>query len=149
EPEVALVTVGDVLLTPTRIYALDVLRARSAVRAAGLDIHGIAHVTGGGLAGNLPRAVGDGLGLRIDPERWPVPSVVRLVAALAGIDGPETRATFNGGIGMALVVPVAAVAPVLEALPDGIVIGEVVTSAALDGARYAEAALQTLPPVRP
>jgi phosphoribosylformylglycinamidine cyclo-ligase len=149
EPAVALATVGEVLLTPTRIYAADVLRARAALRAAGLDLRGLAHVTGGGLPGNLPRAVPDRLGVRVDPSRWPLPSVIRLVAALAGIDGPEMRATFNGGIGMALIVAPAAVPPLLEVLPEGIVIGEVAPTEALGDERYGEGALESLPPVRP
>jgi phosphoribosylformylglycinamidine cyclo-ligase len=137
EPEHALATVGDVLLTPTRIYALEVLRARSAVRATGHDLRGIAHVTGGGLPGNLPRVLPPDLGARVDPAAWPVPSAIALVSALAGIDGPELRATFNGGIGMALVVEAVAVPVVLAALPGAIVIGEVGRAERLGG-RYVE-----------
>ena len=137
EPQHALATVGDVLLTPTRIYARDVLRGRAAVRAAGFDVHGIAHVTGGGLPGNVPRALPSGLGARVDPASWTVPSAIRLMAALAGIDGPELRATFNGGIGMILVVQAAAVPALLGALPDALVIGEVAPAERLGG-RYVE-----------
>ena len=137
EPQHALATVGDVLLTPTRIYARDVLRGRAAVRAAGFDVHGIAHVTGGGLPGNVPRALPIGLGARVDPAAWTVPSAIRLMAALAGIDGPELRATFNGGIGMILVVEAAAVPALLGALPDALVIGEVAPAERLGG-RYVE-----------
>ena len=137
EAQHALATVGDVLLTPTRIYAQDVLRGRAAVRAAGFDVHGIAHVTGGGLPGNVPRALPSGLGARVDPAAWTVPSAIRLMAALAGIDGPELRATFNGGIGMILVVQAAAVPALLGALPDALVIGEVAPAERLGG-RYVE-----------
>jgi phosphoribosylformylglycinamidine cyclo-ligase len=149
QPEVALATVGEVLLTPTRIYAADVLRARRALREAGHDLRGVAHVTGGGLPGNLPRALPEHLGVRVDPKRWPLPSVIRLVTALAGIEDREMRATFNGGIGMALVVPPAAAPALLAALPEGFVIGEVVPVGSLGGARYAEDDLASLPPVRP
>src|SRR5512135_219945 len=149
EPEVALATVAEVLLTPTRIYATDVLRARKALHAAGHELLGLAHVTGGGLPGNVPRAIPEALGVRVDPERWPLPSIIRLMAVLAAIDGPEMRATFNGGIGMALVVGPTAVPPLLATLPDGIVIGEILPAEALAGERYAEGALETLPPVRP
>jgi phosphoribosylformylglycinamidine cyclo-ligase len=137
EPQHALATVGEVLLTPTRIYALDVLRGRAAVRAAGFDVHGIAHVTGGGLPGNVPRALPAELGARVDPAAWVVPSAIRLMGGLAGIDGPELRATFNGGIGMVLVIEPAAVPALLGALPDALVIGEVATIEALGG-RYLE-----------
>jgi phosphoribosylformylglycinamidine cyclo-ligase len=105
EADLRLATLGDVLLAPTRIYARAVLRARSALRAHGLDLHGAAHITGGGLPGNLPRALPEAFAAAVDPRRWPLPSVMRLVGALGGLDDQEIRATFNGGIGMALVVP--------------------------------------------
>ena len=93
------------LLTPTRIYARAVLAAAGGARAAGHDLHGIAHITGGGLPGNVPRALPDGLGARLDPARWPMPSVMRLFGALGGLEDDELRATFNGGLGMVAVVP--------------------------------------------
>ncbi len=105
EPEHALATLGEVLLTPTRIYARSVLAVRRALEAAGADLHGAAHVTGGGLPGNLPRMVPDDLGVRVDVTRWRLPSVFALVAALAGMGDDELRATLNAGIGMALAVP--------------------------------------------
>ena len=80
-----------------------ILAARAAVRAAGHDLHGIAHITGGGLPGNVPRALPDGLAARLDPARWPMPSVMRLFGALGGLDDEELRATFNGGLGMVVV----------------------------------------------
>ena len=67
-PNEAMATLGEVLLTPTRIYARAVLAARAELRAAGHDIHGIAHITGGGLPGNVPRALPDGLAARLDPS---------------------------------------------------------------------------------
>jgi phosphoribosylformylglycinamidine cyclo-ligase len=105
EPEWQLATLGDVLLAPTRIYARLVLRARAFLRARDLDLRGVAHITGGGLPGNLPRALPPGLGVEVDPGRWPMPSVMRLFGALGGLDDAAIRATFNGGIGMVLVVP--------------------------------------------
>lgn len=139
EPEHGLATVGEVLLTPTRIHARSVLAARASLRAAGLDLHGVAHVTGGGLPGNAPRAVGSGLGVRLDPSRWRMPSVMSLFGALGGMDDAELRSTFNGGIGMLLVVPPDGVAAVASAVPEAAVVGEVVDAADLGGHRYAEA----------
>jgi phosphoribosylformylglycinamidine cyclo-ligase len=144
EPELQLATLGDVLLTPTRIYAAAVLRARARLRARGLDLHGVAHITGGGLPGNLPRVLPPGLGARIDPGRWPMPTVMCLIGALGGLDDAEIRATFNGGIGMALIVPddAPALAELLAALGEegfpGWVIGDVVEVERLGGARYSE-----------
>ena len=137
---------ADALLVPTRIYARTVLAIRAAVRAAGdgLDVHGIAHVTGGGLPGNVPRIVPEGLAVRFDPGRWAMPSVMRLMGALGGLDDVELRATFNGGLGMVLAVPrgaavEAALATAAEEGMPGVVVGEVVPVAATGGKRYVEA----------
>jgi len=141
EPQHALATVGEVLLSPTRIYAAAVLETRARLRAAGDDLHGVAHITGGGLPGNLPRAVPDGLAVRVDPARWPMPSVMRLVGALGGVEDDELRATFNGGLGMCLVLPPAAVRVTQRGLAErGLeswVVGEVVEPAE-PGVRYIE-----------
>jgi phosphoribosylformylglycinamidine cyclo-ligase len=142
EPEHALATLGDVLLAPTRIYARAVLEQRRALRRRGTDIRGIAHITGGGLPGNLPRAVPEHLGARVRPDAWPMPSVMQLFGALGGVEDDELRATFNGGIGMALVVPPQAVARLGDDLwkagfPSW-VIGEAVPVEAIGGRRYAE-----------
>jgi phosphoribosylformylglycinamidine cyclo-ligase len=143
EPEHALATLGQVLLTPTTIYAGAVVRVRAALQAAGHDLRGVAHVTGGGLPGNVPRSLPNELCARLDPTTWRVPSVERLIAALAGMDDVELRATFNAGIGMTLVVAPAAVAAALEAVAgEGVaasVIGEVVP--ADGGPRYVEGPL--------
>ncbi len=144
-PHEAMATLGEILLTPTRIYARAVLAARAAVRGAGHDLHGIAHITGGGLPGNVPRVIPDGLAARLDPSRWRMPSVMRLFGALGGLDDEELRATFNGGLGMVLVVPPAATGPAIAAIEGfGIaaaVVG-VVETAAVGGARYVEGPLE-------
>ena len=142
EPGQEMATVADVLLTPTRVYARAVLQVRAALRAAGHDLRGAAHITGGGLPGNLPRVLPDGLAARVDVGRWPMPSVMRLMGALGGLDDGELRATFNGGLGMVLVVPpdsVAVARGTLERL--GVAaweVGTVVPVAAVGGARYLE-----------
>jgi phosphoribosylformylglycinamidine cyclo-ligase len=145
EPEHALATLGEVLLTPTRIYARSLLAVRAALLAAGHDLRGIAHVTGGGLPGNVPRALPDGLGARLDPVRWRMPSVMRLIGALGGLADDEIRATFNGGIGMAVVVGPGAIDTTLTAFRGqditADVVGEVVAADRLGGARYAEGAI--------
>ena len=141
EPQLALQTVGEVLLAPTRIYALRLLRARRALRAAGHDIRGMAHVTGGGLPGNVPRALPADLAARIDPERWRLPSVMALIAALGGLEGDEVRATFNGGLGFVVVVAPEADATLRAALPEAVLAGEVLPAEEL-GRRYAEGPLR-------
>ena len=143
EPERDGATLGEVLLTPTRIYALDVLAIREGLEAAGHELRSAAHITGGGLPGNVPRALPEDLGARMDIGTWPLPSEMRLIAALAGIGDTELRATFNGGLGMVLVVaPEAADATVELARTRGVdawVVGQVVPVGEL-GVRYAEVA---------
>jgi phosphoribosylformylglycinamidine cyclo-ligase len=143
EPELALQSVGDVLLTPTRIYARRLLDARRALRAAGHDLRGLAHVTGGGLPGNVPRALPNHLGARLDPGRWRMPSVMRLFAALGGLEDAEVRATFNGGLGMIVVVAPGAASALTAALPGAVLVGEVVEAAVL-AARYIEGMLEVM-----
>ncbi len=117
-PREVMATLGEVLLTPTTIYARAILAVRAALVAAGHDLHGLAHITGGGLPGNVPRALPEGLTARVDPGRWTMPSVMRLFGALGGLDDAESRATFNGGLGMVAVVPAVAVEAAIDVLSD-------------------------------
>lgn len=141
-PHETMATLGEVLLTPTRIYARAVLATREVV-----DLRGLAHITGGGLPGNVPRALPPGLAARLDPTRWQMPSVMRLFGALGGLDDHELRSTFNGGLGMIAIVPpgdvAAAIASFAEHGVDAAVVGEIVEAAMLGGARYAEGALES------
>jgi len=133
---------GDALLAPTRLYTPAILALLGMLRTAGLRSGGLAHITGGGLAANLPRAVGDDLGVRVELASWPVPALFQTIGRLAGIGGAEMRATFNCGIGFAVVLEEDAVQPAIDLLTEhGIEarrIGEVRTADEL-GARYAEA----------
>ena len=146
EPEHALATLGDVLLTPTRIYARPILRLRDALAAAGHEIRGIAHITGGGLRANVPRALPDGVGARLDPSRWMVPSIMTLFAALGGLGDDELRATFNGGLGMVVIVSPAAVKSTIDRLAgEGVPaweVGRVVAMGDVDHVRYVEGPLE-------
>jgi phosphoribosylformylglycinamidine cyclo-ligase len=143
EPAHSLATLGEVLLTPTEIYVGRLLAARSRLRSDGMDLHGIAHITGGGLPGNAPRMVPAELGVRLDPAAWRVPSIIRLFAALGGLDDEEMRATFNGGLGMTLAVAHEAATLTIDALEaeglDGTIIGDVLPASELDDRRYVEA----------
>jgi phosphoribosylformylglycinamidine cyclo-ligase len=144
-PHEAMATLGDILLTPTAIYARVILALRAALQADGHDIHGLAHVTGGGLPGNVPRALGAGLAARVDPARWPLPSVMRLMGALGGLDDEELRATFNGGIGMVVVVDADVAARVVAILArqdvPAWIVGDVVDAAVVGESRYVEVPL--------
>ena len=96
-------TLGEELLTPTRVYSLDCLAL-----IAGTEVHAMSHVTGGGLASNLARVVPDGVGVRIDRGTWARPAVFDVIADLGRVSRPDLEATFNIGVGMvALVAPEA------------------------------------------
>ena len=92
-------TLGAALLTPTRLYVTQVL---AAIRSGG--VHGLAHITGGGLTENLPRVLPDNLGCTVDLNSWTLPPVFSWMAQSAGIVQSELLKTFNCGIGMVLVV---------------------------------------------
>jgi len=90
---------GAALLTPTRLY---VKPALAAVRAGG--VHGLAHITGGGLTENPPRVLPEGLACAVDLGAWDLPLVFRWLATVAGMGEADLLKTFNCGIGMMLVV---------------------------------------------
>ena len=92
-------TLGEALLTPTRLY---VSPALAAIRAGG--VHGLAHITGGGLTENLPRVLPQGLGAQVDLGAWSLPGVFDWLRDAGGIAEAEMLRTFNSGIGMVLVV---------------------------------------------
>ncbi|MEX1152619.1 phosphoribosylformylglycinamidine cyclo-ligase [Parvibaculum sp.] len=92
--------IGEVLLTPTRIYVKSVLKAIRETRA----IKALAHITGGGFVENIPRVLPDGLAAEIDGASWAMPPVFRWLMELGGIDEAEMGRTFNCGIGMIVVV---------------------------------------------
>ncbi len=141
--DTGVLTLDEELLTPTRLYAGAVKNLLDQLRGWGLRVGGLAHITGGGLAGNLHRAVGAGLGVRVKVGSWPEPRIFRSLARAAGIDDAQMRATFNCGIGFAAVVEPAAVdttvASLREAQIEAWVIGEVLPLAELGGTRYLEA----------
>jgi phosphoribosylformylglycinamidine cyclo-ligase len=95
-------TLGKLLLTPTRIYvqaALALLRE--------FPVHGMAHITGGGLTGNVPRILGERWDVEIRLGSWPVPPIFALLAQLGNLSDDDLFQTFNMGIGFVLVVPAA------------------------------------------
>ena len=92
-------TLGEALLAPTRLYVTQCLEA---FRNGG--VHGLAHITGGGLTENLPRVLPEGLGADIDLGTWELPAVFRWLAETADMAESELLKTFNSGIGMIVVV---------------------------------------------
>jgi len=104
-------TLGDELLTPTRIYALDCLALAAQCGAVAF-----AHVTGGGLAGNLVRVLPPGLTATVDRATWAPPPVFDLVRATGDVARSELELTFNLGVGMVAVVPADRAAAALDLL---------------------------------
>ncbi len=88
---------GESLLTPTRLYVRPCL---AAIRGGG--VHGLAHITGGGLTENLPRILPAGTGAKVDLEAWQLPEVFTWMAGVGDISQGEMLRTFNCGIGMVL-----------------------------------------------
>ena len=95
--------VAEAILEPTRLYARPVQRVLRAYRVK-QPVHGIAHITGGGLEENLSRIVPDSVQVVLDRGSWKVPAVFPWVQALGGIDDAEMERVFNMGVGMVLVV---------------------------------------------
>ena len=92
-------TLGEALLAPTRIYVRPILALLKAV-----PIHGIAHITGGGLPGNIPRILPDNCDCRIDATAWPRPEIFQWLQSEGSIDDTEMLRTFNCGIGLVIIV---------------------------------------------
>ncbi len=92
-------SLGEALLTPTRIYAR---AAIASIKSGG--VHGIAHITGGGLVENIPRLLPKGLAAKIDLGSWSLPPVFRWLRKTGGLTEAELLRTFNAGIGMVMAV---------------------------------------------
>jgi phosphoribosylformylglycinamidine cyclo-ligase len=121
----ATTTVADELLAPSVIYAPAVLDAIGAA-----DVHAVAHITGGGLPGNLRRVLSPGADAVVDTTTWDVPPIFAEIQRLGAVEPDEMRRVFNCGIGMVLVVAAPDADRAREALAagghDAVVIGEVV-----------------------
>ena len=102
---------GETLLTPTKIYVKPALRACAAA-----DVHGIAHITGGGFIENIPRILPDGLTAYIDLGTWPVLPVFTELQKLGGLTDRQIYNTFNMGIGMVFAVDASEADAVIAAL---------------------------------
>lgn len=113
-------TLGEALMTPTRIYVNEVLSLCQR-----FEIRGIAHITGGGFE-NVRRIVPPGLEARIDFGSWPVPPIFGFLQSHGNIPDEEMRRTFNLGIGMVIVVSPATAEKIRAERGDLVVVGEVV-----------------------
>ncbi len=111
-------SVGEALLAPTRIYVRPLLKALGCKDSTGAAaIHGLAHITGGGLIENIPRVIPDGLCAVLDAAAWDLPPVFKWLAAAGDLSAKDMALTFNCGIGMAVICDsgeAAAIRDVLE-----------------------------------
>ena len=105
-------SLGETLLTPTRIY----VKAIKALLKAGVDIHAVSHITGGGFYENVPRMMTQGLTARIKLDAFPKLPIFQLIQEKGGIPQRDMYNTFNMGIGMILAVPADQAAQALELL---------------------------------
>lgn len=126
-------TVGQVLLTPTKIYAKDILSLIDAVK-----VKGLAHITGGGLFENVPRALPEGLGLAVQRDQIPTLDIFDYLQELGQVDEREMFGTFNMGVGMVIFVASSDVEAALKVLSDNeanaFVIGQV--NSQVDGVTF-------------
>lgn len=124
-------TVGETLLEPSVLY----VQAIGAL-VAEIDVHGLVHVTGGGLPGNLPRALPDGLGAVVDRSAWSVPEIFRLIAERGDVGERDMFQTFNMGVGFVAIVQPALAGDVIGMLAghghEAWRIGEVVQGVGVD-----------------
>ncbi|MEX2046836.1 MAG: phosphoribosylformylglycinamidine cyclo-ligase [Chloroflexota bacterium] len=113
-------SLGDALLAPHISYLVPfrVLRASTRVRS-------IAHLTGGGWEGNLPRALPPGLGAVIDRGSWEVPAIFRVLAELGNVPDVDQWDTWNMGIGLVVIVPASDAAAALRVVPGAVLVGRV------------------------
>jgi phosphoribosylformylglycinamidine cyclo-ligase len=118
-------TVADELLRVHRSYLDPIRHLREAV-----DVHALAHLTGGGFLDNIPRVLPDGLGARVRPGSWPVPPIFGLLVREAHLSDREAHRTFNMGVGLVAIVAAADVDRACERLAEAGVeswpVGEVV-----------------------
>jgi len=98
-PDANKMTLGEALLTPTKIYVKSVLPALRSGR-----VKAFAHITGGGLSENIPRVLPKHLGVELDAKKWPMPAVFGWIAGGGGVNETEMLRTFNCGLGGIIIV---------------------------------------------
>jgi phosphoribosylformylglycinamidine cyclo-ligase len=115
-------SLADALLAPHRCYLPQI----EAIQQAGHSIKGMAHITGGGLLDNVPRILPDALAARIVVRSWQRPPIFERLVTWGSLDLVEAHRVFNMGVGIVLVTPNDAAEPILDLLPDAVVIGRLV-----------------------
>jgi phosphoribosylformylglycinamidine cyclo-ligase len=119
-------TLGKTLLTPTRIYVRAIMQLIEAV-----TVHGIAHITGGGIPENLVRVLNPAVDARVNLNAWERPAIFRWLQEQGNVTEPEMLRTFNCGIGMMIIVPAAAADAAIASLSasgeTAVLLGEIIS----------------------
>ncbi len=119
-------TLGEALLTPTRIYVKPVLAAIAAA-----EVHGISHITGGGFYENIPRSIPDGLCAKIEKAAVQTPPIFKMLQSTGNVPERDMFNTYNMGVGMTVIVSKSTANQALDALKangcEAYVLGEIVT----------------------
>ena len=111
---------GEVLLAPHRAYLHEI----ETLWDADVDVKAMAHITGGGFFGNIPRVLPQGVSVRVDRAAWQVPPIFRVIQAQGSVDEMEMYRVFNMGVGLVFFVPPGDVEKARTALPEAFVAGE-------------------------
>jgi phosphoribosylformylglycinamidine cyclo-ligase len=119
-------TIGEALLEPHRSYLDEVRLMRRALRDVDSDVCAMAHITGGGWEGNVPRTLPSGLGVEVETGSWPIPPIFSLIQSSGDIADEEMVRTFNVGIGLTVVVPATHADAAIAAVGEGFRVGRVV-----------------------
>jgi phosphoribosylformylglycinamidine cyclo-ligase len=127
-------TLADALLEPHRSYLDDIRPLLPSSSSHLPPPKGIAHITGGGIPGNVPRILPDGLGARIDRSSWRVPAIFRLIQERGGIDDDEMYRAFNTGVGLVLAAATEDADGILTQLSGAWVCGEVIKGSGVEWA---------------
>lgn len=114
------------LLTPTKIYVKDVLKLIEGLKKQKMEVLGMAHITGSGLPGNVPRFLPKGVDAYMDTSKWKVPAIMKTLQKKGKISDKEMYSTFNMGLGMVICVRPQAVAAAKKILPSLLEVGCVV-----------------------
>lgn len=118
-------TLGEALLEPHRCYFLDLKPALGVTK-------GLAHITGGGFEGNVPRVLPEGLAARFDKGSWTVPPIFRMIQKTGQVSESEMYRVFNMGIGMVVVCSMHDLGALTRLVPEAKMVGEVVGQAGRD-----------------
>lgn len=116
------ITLADALLVSHRSYVNEV----NLLQQAGVNVLGLAHITGGGFIENIPRVLPEATGVQVDIHSWEIPPLFQKLVEWSGMELREAFRVLNMGIGMVLVVPTAEGPKALELLPQASVIGQLV-----------------------